>query len=215
MVFPWSVSDVGEHRAGHYGDGDCPGEVVVLAIAFVPQVERLLEIALLGWQRHLTHEGIHQHVVVVDLNADWLVGFLPVEEPLGVEDGAASVFMDWRTNFVSFATNYHVGVRHSVRVLSCESISLQDVDLSDQRGITTQPGPAGLWRLMESQLLAVRRHVGEDAEQEVSLQARVKGRGYDDVAPLCQVDAKEHRPRVDVDAPADLLLGDVHTVSPV
>ncbi len=64
-------------------------------------------------------------------------------------------------------------------------------------------------------LLAVGGNVGEDAEQEVSLQARVKSCGYDDVAPLCKVDAYEHRPGVDVDAPTDLLLGDMHTVGPV
>lgn len=38
-------------------------------------------------------------------------------------------------------------------------------------------------------LLAVRRHVGEDAQQEVSLQAGVKGCRYDDVPALFQVDA--------------------------
>ena len=64
-------------------------------------------------------------------------------------------------------------------------------------------------------LLAVRGHVREDAEQEVSFQVWVKGRGYDDVAPLCQVDAEEHGPGVDVDAPTDLLLGGVHPVGPV
>lgn len=36
-------------------------------ITFALQVERLSELALLGWQRHLTHEGVLQHVVVVDL----------------------------------------------------------------------------------------------------------------------------------------------------
>lgn len=104
------ISDVGEHCAGHYGDCDGSGEVVVGAVALVPQVERLLEVALLSRQRHLTHEGVHQHVVVVDLDADWPVGFLPVEEPLGVEAGAASVFTDRRANFLSFTTDYDVGV---------------------------------------------------------------------------------------------------------
>lgn len=61
------VSDVGEHRAGHYGDGDGSGEVVVTTIALVPQVKRLLVFTLFPRQRHLTHEGILQHVVVVDL----------------------------------------------------------------------------------------------------------------------------------------------------
>jgi len=63
--------------------------------------------------------------------------------------------------------------------------------------------------------LAVGRHVSEGAEQEDSLQVRVKGRGYDDVPPLRQLNAYKHRPRVDVDAPANLLLGDVHTVGSV
>lgn len=64
-------------------------------------------------------------------------------------------------------------------------------------------------------LLAVGRHVGEDAEQELSLQAGVKGRGYDDVPSLCQVDAQEHGPGVDVDAAPHLLLDGVHAVGPV
>ncbi|TNN77764.1 hypothetical protein EYF80_012062 [Liparis tanakae] len=41
--------------------------VVVAAIALASQVERLLEFALLGGKSHLTQEGVHQHVVVVDL----------------------------------------------------------------------------------------------------------------------------------------------------
>lgn len=61
----------------------------------------------------------------------------------------------------------------------------------------------------------MRGHVREDAEEEFSLSARLKGCGYDDVAPLCQVDPLEHGPGVDVDAPTDLLLGDVHAVDPV
>lgn len=65
--FLWSVSDVLELVAGKYGDSEGSREVIVTAVALVPQVERLLEIALLNWQRHLTHEGIFQHVVVVDL----------------------------------------------------------------------------------------------------------------------------------------------------
>lgn len=64
-------------------------------------------------------------------------------------------------------------------------------------------------------VLAVRGHVCEDAEQEFSLHARLKGGGYDDVAPLCQVDPLEHGPRVDVDTPTHLLLGDVHAVDAV
>lgn len=61
----------------------------------------------------------------------------------------------------------------------------------------------------------MRGHVCEDAQQEFSLQAWLEGCGYDDVAPLRQVNASEHRSRVDVDAPTNLLLGDVHAVDPV
>lgn len=64
-------------------------------------------------------------------------------------------------------------------------------------------------------ILAVGGHVCEDAQQEFSLQARLKGCGYDDVAPLRQVNASKHRSRIDVDAPTNLLLGDVHAVDPV
>lgn len=64
-------------------------------------------------------------------------------------------------------------------------------------------------------LLAVGGHVCENSEKEVSLQARVKGCGYDDVTPLWQFDASEYGPRVDVVAPTDLLLGDMHAVGPV
>lgn len=64
-------------------------------------------------------------------------------------------------------------------------------------------------------LLAVGGHVCEDAQQEFSLQAGVEGRGYDDVAALWQVGPYEHGPGVDVGAPSNLLLGDVHTVDPV
>lgn len=71
------------------------------------------------------------------------------------------------------------------------------------------------WKWLSGTVLAVRGHVREDAEEEFSLSARLKGCGYDDVAPLCQVDPLEHGPGVDVDAPTDLLLGDVHAVDPV
>lgn len=64
-------------------------------------------------------------------------------------------------------------------------------------------------------ILADGGHVCEDAKQEVSLQARVEGRGYDDVPALRQVDAYEHRPGVDVGASTNLLLGGVHPVDPV
>lgn len=54
-----------------------------------------------------TQYSINTHT---NLDADWLVGFLPVEQPLGVKDRVSCVFVDWRANFLSFTTNYHIGV---------------------------------------------------------------------------------------------------------
>lgn len=108
------ILDTGEYRARQYRNSDGTREVVVTAIALVLQVERFLYFSLFGGQRHLTQEGVLQHVVVVDLDADWLVGFLPVEEPFGVEDGTARVFIDRRADLLSFAANDHVRIRCSV-----------------------------------------------------------------------------------------------------
>lgn len=129
------ILDTGEYRARQYRNSDGTREVVVTAIALVLQVERFLYFSLFGGQRHLTQEGVLQHVVVVDLrdterqkvsalnvhthtllcvtnlDADWLVCFLPVEEPLGVEDGTARVFIDRRADLLSFAANDHVRIR--------------------------------------------------------------------------------------------------------
>lgn len=71
------------------------------------------------------------------------------------------------------------------------------------------------WKGAGGVVLAVRGHVCEDAEEEFSLYARLKGGRYDDVAALRQVNPLEDGPGVDVDAPADLLLGHVHAVDPV
>lgn len=60
-------SNVGENRAGYYGNGEGSREVVVTAIALVSQVERLLELTRLCRQCHLTQEGVLQRVVIVDL----------------------------------------------------------------------------------------------------------------------------------------------------
>lgn len=54
-----------------------------------------------------THAHTHTH-----LDADWLVAVLPVEDSLGVEDRAATVFTDRRANFISLTTDDRVGVRH-------------------------------------------------------------------------------------------------------
>lgn len=53
----------------------------------------------------------HTLLCVTNLDADWLVCFLPVEEPLGVEDGTARVFIDRRADLLSFAANDHVRIR--------------------------------------------------------------------------------------------------------
>lgn len=68
MVFKgFSGSDVGQHRAGLDGQSDGTGEVVVLAVALVLQVQGLLERPLFSRQRHSAQEGVLEHVVVVDL----------------------------------------------------------------------------------------------------------------------------------------------------
>lgn len=51
------------------------------------------------------HKHTHTH-----LDADWLVGFLPIEKSFGVKVWTAGVFMDWRANFLPFATDHSVGV---------------------------------------------------------------------------------------------------------
>lgn len=61
------ILDTGEYRARQYRNSDGTREVVVTAIALVLQVERFLYFSLFGGQRHLTQEGVLQHVVVVDL----------------------------------------------------------------------------------------------------------------------------------------------------
>ena len=62
------ASDASELTAGHQGNDEGPWEVVVTVIALVPQVDCvLLELTGLGHQGHLTQEGVHHHVIVVDL----------------------------------------------------------------------------------------------------------------------------------------------------
>lgn len=130
----WDVSDARQHRAGHHGDGDGTGEVVVLTIPFILQVECLLDLALLRGQRHFPQEGVHEDIVVVDLrdgesgwkrrtwlvhtrrhthtnlDLDWPVRLLPVEESLGVEDGVGRVLVDRRANLLSFTANDDVRI---------------------------------------------------------------------------------------------------------
>ena len=64
-----AVSDVGERGGGDEAHGERAREVAVLAVALVAQVERVLLLPLIGVteQDHLTQEGVHNHVLVVDL----------------------------------------------------------------------------------------------------------------------------------------------------
>lgn len=65
------ASDVGERGRGDQAHGERAREVVVLAAALVAEVERVLLLPLVGVaeQDHLTQEGVHDHVLVVDLFA--------------------------------------------------------------------------------------------------------------------------------------------------
>lgn len=133
----------------------------------------------------------------------------------------------------------------SIWVLSLEPICSVDVHLCDQLWIPTTPRPAGVGRLIWCQLpehhttfintlriytaktkdyckihisdvlLAGCRYIREDTQQEVSLQAGVKGRGNDDVAALLQVLAQKHAAGVNVDGAAHCFLDGVHAVRPV
>lgn len=64
-----SASDVGERGGGDEAHGERARQVVVLATALVPEVKRVLLLPLVGVaeQDHLTQEGVHDHVLVVDL----------------------------------------------------------------------------------------------------------------------------------------------------
>lgn len=57
-----------------------------------------------------------------------------------------------RSKWVWWKKRFRDVKRTSIWVMSCYSVCLQHMDLSDQRRITTQTWPAGLWRLMKSQL---------------------------------------------------------------
>lgn len=65
------ASDVGERGGGDEAHSERAREVVVLAVALVAEVERVLLLPLVGVaeQDHLTQEGVHDHVLVVDLLA--------------------------------------------------------------------------------------------------------------------------------------------------
>ena len=44
------------------------------------------------------------------LDANWLVGFLPIENSLGVKGWTAGVFMDWGADLLPFTTDDNIGV---------------------------------------------------------------------------------------------------------
>ena len=62
-------SDVDERGGGDEAHGERARQVVVLATALVAQVQRVLLLPLVGVaeERHLPQEGVHDHVLVVDL----------------------------------------------------------------------------------------------------------------------------------------------------
>lgn len=63
--------DVGERGRGDEAHSERAREVVVLATALVAEVKRVLLLPLVGVAEHdhLTQEGVHYHVLVVDLFA--------------------------------------------------------------------------------------------------------------------------------------------------
>ncbi len=68
----WTIeSDVGERGRGDEAHSERARQVVVLAAALVAEVKRVLLLPLVGVaeQDHLTKEGVHDHVFVVDLFA--------------------------------------------------------------------------------------------------------------------------------------------------
>lgn len=66
------TSDVGESGGGNEAHSERAREVVVLAVALVTEMKRVLLLPLVGVteQDHLTQEGVHDHVPVVDLWSD-------------------------------------------------------------------------------------------------------------------------------------------------
>lgn len=65
------ASDIGERGRGDQAHSERARQVVVLAAAFIAEVKRVLLLPLVGVaeQDHLTQEGVHDHVLVVDLFA--------------------------------------------------------------------------------------------------------------------------------------------------
>lgn len=65
------ASDVGERGGGDEAHSERARQVVVLAVALVAEVKGVLLLPLVGVaeQDHLTQEGVHNHVPIVDLHA--------------------------------------------------------------------------------------------------------------------------------------------------
>lgn len=63
------VSDVGQCGTGDQANGQHAGEVVILAAAFVSQVDDVLLLSVI-WvteEGHLTQEGVYNYILIVDL----------------------------------------------------------------------------------------------------------------------------------------------------
>lgn len=67
------VSDVGQHGAGDQTNGQHSGEVVILTVAFVSQVNNvlLLSVIRVTEEGHLTQEGVYNYILIVDLPSSW------------------------------------------------------------------------------------------------------------------------------------------------
>ncbi|KAA8586583.1 hypothetical protein FQN60_000419 [Etheostoma spectabile] len=90
---PRIASDVSERGRGDEAHSERAREVAVLAVAFVAEVKRVLFLALVGIteQDHLSQEGVHNYVLVVDLLAA-RGGKAEIRKPTGpVAEGVIAV----------------------------------------------------------------------------------------------------------------------------
>ncbi|TNN61981.1 hypothetical protein EYF80_027816 [Liparis tanakae] len=211
-----SASDGYERRA----DGRTPRgrrQMLVSAVAVMRRtVQRVLLLALVGVaeQDHLTQEGVHDHVLVVDLWAahnrrkkgrDPGAG----KERTGKEKKGNKRSLQDRNMIVNMQMRRHASRGPtSSGVLSLQAFGIHYMDLSDQLRVATHPRPTCLRRVIQSQLSGKERvHISEDAEQEVALLPGVKGRGNDYITALLQILPEEDAARVDVDGARYFLLG--------
>lgn len=67
------LSNVGQRGAGDQANGQHAGEVVVLAAAFVSQVDNvlLLSVIRVTEEGHLTQECVYNYILIVDLTSSW------------------------------------------------------------------------------------------------------------------------------------------------